>query len=134
MKRIQPLKDTRVTVLKALVAGGRVECRRCYPYPAKLHLIRIGSKDTPPIVKDYVLEELIALGLVRPSKEPDLSTPEKAATALDTVDYVATPAAHRAVKLKGIEYEDTQDTLFGEDAGKYEPNGGTGMEPAWEAA
>lgn len=126
MKCIEKLGADRLRVLKALVEGGCVEKRRIYPYPETYHLRRFEITESPPKVSDVCMTDLIAKHLIAPSQPVDFTHPE----STDTIDYVATPAAHRAVQLKGIEYEDTQEELLGSDAGKYDTHPLTSMEAA----
>lgn len=127
MKRLEKLKGDRLTVLKALVDGGHIEKRRVYPFPETFHLIRINArKESPPKVKEVCVLDLVEKHLIAPSQPVDFSHPE----STDTIDYVATPAAHRAVQLKGIEYDDTQEELLDSDAGTYDTHPLTSMEAA----
>ena len=104
MKRLQKLGADRLRVIRTLVEGSRIEKRRCHPFEASYRLIRIDSNDLPPNVSEFVVSELIAMRLIAPSTPVDFSIPN----AADAIDYVATPAAARAVQLKGVEYEDMQ--------------------------
>lgn len=126
MKRIEKLPANRLKVLKGLLMGGRVEKRRVYPYSETYHLKRPEVVETPPKVAEVVMVDLIDHGLIAPSIPLNLNV----VGAADNIDYVITPAGMRAHQLKGVEYEDVQDTLFGDDAGKYDERRITGMEAA----
>lgn len=94
--------------------GGRVEKRCIYPLPETYHLIRPEAKDAPPKVSELVMSDLLTRRFIAPTQPIDLSVPG----AADNVDFVVTPAGTRALQLKGIEYEDTQEAMFGEEVGK----------------
>lgn len=126
MKKIQKLGADRLRVLKALVDGGRVEKRRCYPYPDVFHLVKPDDKNPAPKVSELVMTDLTSRGFIAPTKAPNLSKPG----STDTMDFVITLAGTRAAQLKGVEYEDTQESLLDESTGKYDEGDRTGMETA----
>lgn len=120
--RIIPLGKDELRVLRALVKGGRVERRRCYPFPPKYHLVRVDARTSAPIVENRTVADLLGRKLIKVAGSIDLSRH----TGGDTLDYIATPAATRALQVRGIEVDEVQHDIFGAEPVRHR----TGMDAA----
>lgn len=103
---VTPLNPGQSRVLAIVAGGGKLEARRCYPFPRKYWLINSKGYKYAARVPEGTVAQLVELQLIRPVQLDEKS---------DEIDYYTTTRGVAAVK-KGTALpapEETQLDLIG---------------------
>lgn len=88
---VTPLNSGQSRVLAVVAGGGKLEARRCYPFPRKYWLINNAGKKYAARVPEGTVAALVELQLIRPVQLDEKS---------DAIDYYTTTRGVAAVKKR----------------------------------